>query len=382
MSPRHDPANASTLLVFVPGGRESMKNYIGPIACVLAALALCRYGATLFDLLDLLTWENRESAEITLESFPWTAVALIAFAVGAALSLLPGELRHSSRAGLAIAGTAAIVTACLLISSLHDADVQMSGFKVSVQIGGPDFLPGQARIWMKAAWAFALLLTGELACLLAPRREVKYRSGCLSYATAIVVACAAIALIAGTLRIGYLSASAFGSLGPGVPVPKMFACTDALYFTSRFTYSLLVYGFVGIGGARLLAAYRLQPVEKPAAAGRYQFSLRTMLVLATIVGMSLGWASVQLKWIRDRHAMSQWLQFVNQISGAPRNTLIVTQFRKWVFPPWSIRMFGETDTYGEVDFSKLDVSDDAKAREFERLFPEAVVVGWPSQHSG
>ena len=34
---------------------------------------------------------------------------------------------------------------------------------------------------------------------------------------------------------------------------------------------------------------------------RFQFSLRTFLVLLTFLGVALGWLGVQVKWIRDRH---------------------------------------------------------------------------------
>src|SRR5881296_2575500 len=38
-----------------------------------------------------------------------------------------------------------------------------------------------------------------------------------------------------------------------------------------------------------------------------QVSLRTLFALVFLLAIPLGWLGVQLKWIRDRHAASEWI---------------------------------------------------------------------------
>ena len=97
-----------------------------------------------------------------------------------------------------------------------------------------------------------------------------------------------------------------------------------------------------------------------------RFSLRTMFVVVTILGL---WLFPQLKWIRDRHAALGWVS---------------TQATYWQdmpvqqgsFPggqaPWQIRMLGEPGMEMIVAIVEKDEVT-RKQRELQSLFPEAHV---------
>jgi hypothetical protein len=94
-----------------------------------------------------------------------------------------------------------------------------------------------------------------------------------------------------------------------------------------------------------------------------RFSLRTLFVLVTIVGVGAGWVAYQLNWMRQRHTFlaqhpgcepSSPMSPFRSKSGNPSNA------------PWSLRLLGETPRM----FLAVPDGDAAQARQ---LFPEAVV---------
>ena len=84
----------------------------------------------------------------------------------------------------------------------------------------------------------------------------------------------------------------------------------------------------------------------------FRFSLRTLFVVVTVVGVAAGWTACQLNWIRQRHA---FLNLYPQSYGEPD--------RK---SPWPLKLFGEK-TY---DALTVPVSAEHEAR---RLFPESKI---------
>jgi hypothetical protein len=67
-----------------------------------------------------------------------------------------------------------------------------------------------------------------------------------------------------------------------------------------------------------------------------RFSLRTLFVLVTIIGVGAGWVTYQLNWIRERHKWREWLNAhagggsIGGMQDEPRPPL-----------PWSLALFGE-----------------------------------------
>src|SRR4029078_4971425 len=62
---------------------------------------------------------------------------------------------------------------------------------------------------------------------------------------------------------------------------------------------------------------------------RPRFSLRTLFVLVTIIGIGAGWVTHQLNWIRQRHAFIQAYELGLLCYSPP------------IPPPWHLRLFGE-----------------------------------------
>ena len=89
----------------------------------------------------------------------------------------------------------------------------------------------------------------------------------------------------------------------------------------------------------------------------FRFSLRTLFVLVTIVGVAAGWVAYQLNWIRERHKF-------------------VVQYGSVEFPglkpnlntglPWSLKLFGELPEY-EV------LAPSSQVQRAQELFPEAAI---------
>jgi len=109
----------------------------------------------------------------------------------------------------------------------------------------------------------------------------------------------------------------------------------------------------------------------------FRFSLRTMLVLVTLVGITIGWTGMQLKWIRDRQEAIRWLESSadpNDTDGAWRGGRQYTTYESYQNSnaPWSLRLFGERGIDRlHIDKSALRPNDRHQARDFEKLFPEA-----------
>src|SRR3954462_2715909 len=90
-----------------------------------------------------------------------------------------------------------------------------------------------------------------------------------------------------------------------------------------------------------------------------QFSLRTMLVLVTIVCVGLGWWVQRSKeWIRQRH---EWLANHPGQSG-----LNIGPTLHQPLAPFSLRLFGESG------MPRIYVTPGDDRLEATRLFPEAV----------
>jgi hypothetical protein len=97
----------------------------------------------------------------------------------------------------------------------------------------------------------------------------------------------------------------------------------------------------------------------------FRFSLRTLFVVVTTVGVASGWVAYQLNWIRQRHA------FFNAYE-VPIYTDILTLPKPL---PWSLRMFGEP-AHGFVMVEPEYMQDAA------RLFPEARIYDAVQFRSG
>lgn len=96
---------------------------------------------------------------------------------------------------------------------------------------------------------------------------------------------------------------------------------------------------------------------------RYQFSLRMMLVLVTLICILLAWVGHSLNWIRQRH------QFLDR-----EHPILITTTNDWsdLSAPSALWVFGEQGV-PEIECSQRE---EGNAR---RLFPEARVrvrLGW------
>jgi len=101
---------------------------------------------------------------------------------------------------------------------------------------------------------------------------------------------------------------------------------------------------------------------------RFRFSLRTLFVLVTVLGSSLGWLGMQLRWIRERHDGSRW---------STRNIARPVLLLQDADAPWSLRLFGESGfkaAYVIVQDERNPTSDDERLRrQVESVCPEAKV---------
>jgi hypothetical protein len=90
---------------------------------------------------------------------------------------------------------------------------------------------------------------------------------------------------------------------------------------------------------------------------RFRFSLRTLFVLVTIVGV---WLGFQLNWIRERHEFLR-RPAVSEDSSILDDSACPTK------APWELRLFGEPPI-------KVIVVPSAMTEEAGRLFPESLVA--------
>ena len=91
-----------------------------------------------------------------------------------------------------------------------------------------------------------------------------------------------------------------------------------------------------------------------------RFSLRTLFLLVTVVGLLAGWVVYQLDWIRQRH---ETLQRASHLGGPTR-------------APGLLWLFGEQG-YREIDivFDPNKQTGEARAsKQVSDLFPEAEAV--------
>jgi hypothetical protein len=88
----------------------------------------------------------------------------------------------------------------------------------------------------------------------------------------------------------------------------------------------------------------------------FSFSLRTLFVLVTIIGVGAAWVTYQLDWIRDRHKFLQnWGVVV--LAEIPKSE---TAWNFWLF--------------GERQVARLSVPLPLRSSA-SRLFPEAEIDG-------
>ena len=84
----------------------------------------------------------------------------------------------------------------------------------------------------------------------------------------------------------------------------------------------------------------------------FRFSLRTLFVLVTIIGVAAGWVEQQLNWIRQRHTFLQ----------AHDRSLLCSDTRP---APWQLRVFGEPGYEHQMLMIEQKYLQQAK-----ELFPE------------
>ena len=105
---------------------------------------------------------------------------------------------------------------------------------------------------------------------------------------------------------------------------------------------------------------------------RFQFRLRTLLIVVTLLALACGYASWEAKIARERHkavaayrAVGGYAVEIDETPGGGHGTM--TRFPQ---APWPLRWFGE-DGYSEIL-----VPQGTSAGEIERLaslFPEASI---------
>jgi hypothetical protein len=108
---------------------------------------------------------------------------------------------------------------------------------------------------------------------------------------------------------------------------------------------------------------------------RFQFSLRTLLVVMALVGVA-GWLGLKLNWIRQRHA------FLRSSEATGEFDMPIDECR----PPGLLGMFGEKGRrwiFIHVKSSDRDVRSDAelaRVRAARWLFPESEIEEIPTDY--
>ena len=117
----------------------------------------------------------------------------------------------------------------------------------------------------------------------------------------------------------------------------------------------------------------------PINRSRFTFSLRTLLVLVTIIGSFLGYLAIQLQWIRDRSEAKRWL-IDTRARQLARDSGIIMPPRKGTYlsrsekAPWILRILGEGGVERlEVEPAWLNSDSRYSIDELQLLFPEATV---------
>ena len=88
----------------------------------------------------------------------------------------------------------------------------------------------------------------------------------------------------------------------------------------------------------------------------FRFSLRTLFVVVTIVGVAACWVTYQLNWIRQRHAFLNSSDVLSEAPGFSNEPAI-----------WPLSWFGEPAPRKHfVPFAKIERA--------QQLFPEAPIM--------
>ena len=90
---------------------------------------------------------------------------------------------------------------------------------------------------------------------------------------------------------------------------------------------------------------------------RFQFTIRGLLVLTTVLGCFFAWLGVQVKWMGDRQAARRTYPEgpATEVEGPPK-------------APWSLRILGEKGSY---PFVLPASATDLEQERIRDLFPEA-----------
>ena len=99
----------------------------------------------------------------------------------------------------------------------------------------------------------------------------------------------------------------------------------------------------------------------------FQFGLRTMFVVVTVVAVPAAWASYNLNWIRQRHAAEAAPGLPRFVSYAARETL---HRRSTETLSWGLRLFGEQ----AVPLVNCGPASKMKVDDLKTLFPEAEII--------
>ena len=99
----------------------------------------------------------------------------------------------------------------------------------------------------------------------------------------------------------------------------------------------------------------------------FRFSLRTLLIAVTLVGLFLGWLGVQWKWLAGRREARRWLGAAKESMVSPA---MPGKFR--VDAPWSLRLLGEDGIVG-IGLDEVEFAGPVPytPEELQHLFPEA-----------
>ena len=114
----------------------------------------------------------------------------------------------------------------------------------------------------------------------------------------------------------------------------------------------------------LVWAFMSQPPKQPGRSFRY--SLRSLLIAITIVGLALGWVTRSNRWIQQRHALLTLDDFYGNQSVPPLFKHVA---------PGGLWLFGERGqhTIRIATESPLSQADRIKVHEARRLFPESTL---------
>ena len=112
----------------------------------------------------------------------------------------------------------------------------------------------------------------------------------------------------------------------------------------------------------------------------FRFSIRTLFVAVTAVGIIVGWLVYQVNWLRQRRAIvnDPKVQATDEIEEtvifrkpSPHGIRFMPPYR-WQKAPWQLRWLGEKGYTGIL----LDPSaTDDEVAHVRTLFPEALCVG-------